>query len=331
MVPHRSMVFTCGAALIVMAQAFDANAQGFMHGRCGPFYGMSFVQPRVVVVSGYGAFQPNPYYPTSLPLFHSSEYVHRLYDFPTHPAPMQIDPGIYLPNAGVDPLKIQPIPSSAASQLKSMHLQAKGDQRLREQKWPEARAAYSSAVTAAPDRAESHLRLALCYVVVRRYDSAIRQMKRALFLDPTLPKTGEKLLDIFGPDSKIALTSIISRLTDWVKEDLIDSDRLFLMGVVLHFNEDPGSVQYFEAARRRFVGKDASHIALFLNSPAPAINIEIPIKPNAVPVPDDDLPKLNETPTVPKPSPKPAASKVDLRFPKITKALVPAPVPMPDL
>lgn len=327
----RSRIFICGVFLSAVCQAFGAQAQGFLHGQFYPCVPMRPAYPRVVVVSGYApTMQPNPYYPTSLPIFHSSEYVRRLYDFPTHPAPTQatyIDPAFYLPNAGVDPLKVPPIPSSAASQLKSLHLQAKGDQHLRDQKWPEARAAYSGAVSAAPDRAESHLRLAFCYVVVRRYDSAIRQIKRALFLDPSLPRTGEKLLDIFGPESKVALTSIITRLTSWVKEDLIDSDRLFLLGVILHFNDDPRSVEYFEAAKRRFLGKDATHIALFLNTPVQQHGGDFQANPNALPIFDENLPQLNDKPVVPKPMPP----KGYLRFPKITKALVPAPVPMPDL
>ena len=210
------------------------------------------------------------------------------------------------------------VPSSAAARLKSLEHQTRGDQKLREQKWADAWAAYRSSVDAAPDRADAHLRLGMCLVAMLRYEPAIREFKRALHIDPTIPKVGKFSSTLFGPDSQIVRSSIVSKLADWVQEDYRDPDRLFLLGVILHFEADPRGQEVLEAAMRMKRKGDASHITSFLNSPA---GIAKWPQPALVP----EMPKLNA-----EPMPMQFGPPV-VNVPKRIGPIPGAPVPMPDL
>lgn len=228
-----------------------------------------------------------------------------------------------------DPTKVPVSPSSPAARLRSLQHQARGDQRLREQKWSEARGAYRAAVDAAPDRAEAHLRLGLSLVTIQSYDSAIRELKRAVFIDPAIPTSGNQSKILFGPDSGLVRSSIISKVTDWVREDYRNSDRLFVLGVLLHFEGDARSREFFEAARRMKRKGDNSHILAFLGTS----DVVADANEAAAPV----VPTLNDKPTPIPFAAEPGKDVVgnavgDNRA--IFRKNVPlpgAPVPMPDL
>lgn len=216
--------------------------------------------------------------------------------------------------------KVPVIPSSPAARLRSLEHQARGDQKLREQKWSEARAAYRNSVDAASDRAEAHLRLGLSLVAIQRFEPAIHEFKRALFIDPLIPQMGKVSKVIFGPDSQMARSSIISKLTDWVRDDYSNPDRLFLMGVMLHFEGDPRGRECFEAASRMKRSGDVSHIVAFLGQPVAAFQ-----DPANGLVPE--VPKLND-----KPIPINVSQPVlNVPLPKGIGPIPGAPVPMPDL
>jgi hypothetical protein len=78
----------------------------------------------------------------------------------------------------------------------------------------------------------------------------VREFKRSLDLDPTLPQSGETFSTIFGADSKVMQSQVIPVVSDWAREDLRDTDRLFLLGLLLHFDEDPRGSEIMEAALR---------------------------------------------------------------------------------
>jgi len=242
--------------------------------------------------------------------------------------PVSVPTDVILPD--FDSMKLPKPPSSAAARLKSLNYQARGDQRLREQKWSEAKQAYNNAVSAATDRAEPHFRLALCDVVVQRFDAAIREFKRAVALDPTIVNSSEKMPELFGPDSQIVRMSIVSKLGDWVREDIQNADRLFLFGAILKLNGDPQANDVLLAAMKKQPNEN-KHITLFLNAPNEFEN-------NAKPAPAAAglIPKLNAR----APLPMIAQPVTDLRFPKNlaggpspmpegNNQEVPAPVPMP--
>lgn len=209
--------------------------------------------------------------------------------------------------------------SSAAAKMKSLEHQMRGDQRMRDQKWAEARAAYASSVSAAPDRAEAHLRLGLCFVVVKRFDSAIRELKRAVTLDHEIPRTGKRMDELLGAGNVALRNSVLSQLGEWVKDDLRSSDRLFLLGVVLHFMNDGRAREYLESALQMNSQGDTSHIAHFLNPPENQVD-------EAAVAASTGLPKLNDQPAPLSIGAKPTAevSLFDRPVP-----LSETPVPMP--
>ena len=261
----------------------------------------------------------------------------------TIPQPMS-DTSFLIPDVSrdtpFDPSKVPVVPSSPAARLRSLEHQARGDQRLRDQKWSEARAAYRAAVDAAPDRAEAHLRLGMSLVTIQSFEPAIRELKRAVFIDPTIPTSGNQSKILFGPESALVRSSIISKVTDWVREDYRDSDRLFVLGVLLHFEGDARGREFFEAARRMKRKGDSSHIMAFLGGakgPEGEPAFVDPVGVDAAKVKEPEIPELND-----KPLPVQFAPAVgngvmgnrehkNRRLPKPVGPLPGAPVPMPDL
>ena len=215
-----------------------------------------------------------------------------------------------------DPSQRPVAPSSTAAKLKSLEKQAFGDEQLRRQQWGKAYVEYRAAVEAAPERAEAHYRLGFLFVAMQHYPSAVREFKRAVFLDPTLPQTADKSVALFGRDSQIVRTSILHKMADWLREDIRDSDRLFLFGLLLHYEDDARGRDVMEAALRMAHngGRFADHITAFLTPP-----VELPEAVGPKPEPGlIDIPKL---------LPRQAAPGVVAPAPAINDNLPPAPLP----
>ena len=155
------------------------------------------------------------------------------------------------------------VESSGEARKISLEQQAYGDEKLREQKWSQACMNYRQSVDAAEDRAPAHVRLGFAYVAMRHFTLAVREFKRGLEIDPELPLSGDRLATIFGSESEAARKSIQHQLATWVRDGIDDPDRLFLLGVWLHYEDDPRSREVLEAALKRTGG--AGYIAAFLN------------------------------------------------------------------
>ena len=157
-------------------------------------------------------------------------------------------------------------PSTPAAKLRSLRAQAQGDVHMKRQDYHKAYERYKAAASVAPDRAEAHFRTAIALAAIGRLDSAVIYLKRGLQVDPDLPVTGVSLGRVFGRDNDLAKTGTIGRATAWAKEDIRDPDRLFLLGVLLHFDNHPDkSAVLFEAAYRLKGGGD--HLRAFLATP----------------------------------------------------------------
>lgn len=227
-------------------------------------------------------------------------------------APVSIFPVVKptLPDPAEDPAKRPIKPSTPAARLRSMEHQASGDEQLRKQLWAQAYMRYRSAIDAAGDRGEARFRQAFTYAVMQHYGPAIREFKRGLFLDRDLPSNGIRLAMLFGPGSEVLRTSLLNKVAAWVKEDPKDSDRLFLLGLLLHYEDDPRSRDVLKAAQR-LSSEPVDHVVALLaaqdQQPPPAGNqglmVELPPLPDApgaviqdVPVPQpqgNGLPPLN--------------------------------------
>jgi len=167
------------------------------------------------------------------------------------PQPVAAGVGQGVPQAAPPRMRQRPVPISApAARRSSLEQQKLGDEKLRQQQWTQAYVHYRNAADLAPERAEAHFRLGLSYVAMKQYASAIRAFKRSLDLDPTLPQSGETLPMILGDDEKALKSQVIPTVADWAREDLRDVDRLFLLGLMLFFDEDPRGSEIFESALR---------------------------------------------------------------------------------
>ena len=227
----------------------------------------------------------------------------------------------------MDPSQRPVEPSGAAARLKSLEKQAFGDEQFRKQQWAKAYFEYRAAVDAAPDRADAHYRLGFVFVAMQHTSSAVRELKRAVFLDPTLPQTGDRLSVLFGPNSQIVRSSILHKVADWLREDIRDPDRLFLFGVLLHYEDDARGREVLEAAKRMSEnsGRFTDHIVAFLSQPVAPPNPDAP-KPDPELI---DLPKLLPQPVAPIGAGPAPAKPIDLPPAPRPPAPLPA-VPIPD-
>jgi len=166
------------------------------------------------------------------------------------------------PNAFPSQTRVRVRPSTPEKQAKSIHAQAEGDVYMKRLRFLNAYEKFKYAVGVANDRPEPYFRLAYALAAIGSYDSAIKYLKQGITLDPQWPVHGDKLIGVFGDDNRLAILSLIERVTGWVRDDIRDPDRLFLMGVLLHFNDDNRAGQFFEAAYRLAGGGD--HLLVFL-------------------------------------------------------------------
>ncbi len=254
----------------------------------------------------YGAYvSPGFYWPQPLPM---SQIPNSPLIPPANALPAQVGPWGDLPLPKTDPAQRPVLPSSAAAKLKSLNYQADGDQNVRQHQWQRAYVNYRQAVNVADDQAAAHLRYGIVFAIVRRYDRAELEFKRAVYIDPSLPTSEFTLEKLFGPDSQLVRSSIIARIADWVNEDIADPQRLFVMGVLLHFNQDDRAQELFSAAHQ--VTGGASHITAFLpRVPDPAKPGQPGVEVDAAPVlPPAPLPEAPQPNAVNRPVRRPDAS-----------------------
>lgn len=201
------------------------------------------------------------------------------------------------------------VPSSAEAKLRSIRTQASGDEMFRQREFLKALKYYGRSARQASDRAEPHFLQGYTFVAIRRYQQAVNAFKRGLQLDPSWPRTGKPLAELFGDDSQLGITKLKEGVMDWVREDIRDPDRLFVLGVLLHFDGDRDNAgELFQTALRLSGG--GSHLTAFLEETTVAPNANQPAdggQPNAAqpqvtpPIPPlpNKSPASNSLPPVP--------------------------------
>ncbi len=280
--------------------------------------------PGYTAVWGYplttGAIiSPGYYWPAPMPM---SVMPGSPLSAPHDALPSQISPYEKFPGPKIDPAEKPVLLSSTSARLKSLKLQVNGDQYLRKQMWYHANVNYKQAVAAADDQAEAHLRYGISLAAMKRFDEALSQFKRAVFINPDLPRLNLTLETLFGPSSQVVRSSLLSAAADWLQADLGNADRIFVMGVLLHFNGDARAQELFSAALP--ISGHASYIAAFLPegkvkppqpAPQPGVKNGVQLPPAPVPIDAPPAPGLiDEPPTLPKtptPNAKPAAPNND--------------------
>lgn len=265
-----------------------------------PMGGYVYASPLVVTWGypvAYGTLvSPGYYWPHPLPM---SQVPGTPLNPPANALPAHVGPWGDLPGpkAKTDPAERPVVPSPAAARAKALEFMTDGDQEFRQQHWQRAYVNYRQAVNLADDLADAHLRYGILFAILRRYDRADLHFRRAVFIDPSLPTSAFTLEKLFGPDSKLVRMSILARIADWVNEDIADPRRLFVMGVLLHFNQDERAQDLFSAAFQLTDG--ASHIVAFLprgkakttdEPPRPGLEDAVPIPP--APLPEAPVPDV---------------------------------------
>lgn len=155
--------------------------------------------------------------------------------------------------------------SSRAGKERSKQFQAEGDRWLREGQNVKAYLRYLEAQREAEDRGEVYFRQAFALVALGRYSHAVSKLKRGLQVDPQSARTGKTLDEIYGVENVDQKVEYLQRVADWTNAEVRDPDRLFLMGVMLHFDEDSRASEFLNAAWK-IAGK-GPHIQAFLQSP----------------------------------------------------------------
>jgi hypothetical protein len=208
--------------------------------------------------------------------------------------------------------------TSPEAKLRSLRSEGRGDVWFRKQNYPQAYQRYKQAVAEAGDRAEARFRLAYTLTALGRFHEAVKHFKRGLEIDRTWPDSGMTLQELFGPDNELAKSSLMHRVADWVRDDIRNPDRLFVLGILLHFDENNERAAIVFETAFRLAGR-GDHLTAFLRSDqpldpqdpqAPADPLLVPprvIGPRPAPV---DPPALERKPKqfVP-PLPAPSAKK----------------------
>ncbi len=281
--------------------------------------GLSYYGPAVATQYGYygtpGAYLPYPNYAVAQnPALLTSPLADAMRE-------NQLRWGTDLPLSKPDPVTRPALPSSTEAKLRSLRAQMNGDEHLRRQSWLNAYAEYKKAVDVAGDRAEAHFRLGIALVTIQHYDTALLAFQRALHLDPQLPQSGLTLRSLYGEGSDLTINSVISRLTANAEQDIRDPNRLFLLGLMLHFHGDARAREILDVGYR-LAGR-GQHFLAFLQ-PQPIANPAVP--PAAQPLPEapqPGLPPAPLSPVIPGPDAGPKANELpaaprptsDLSFP----------------
>ncbi|HXY32770.1 MAG TPA: hypothetical protein VEI07_01000 [Planctomycetaceae bacterium] len=154
-------------------------------------------------------------------------------------------------------------PSTPEQQAKSARAQAQGDVWMKKLRFLNAYERYKVAQSAASDRPEPYFRLGFSLAAVGNFDSAVKYFKQGLDVDSQWPSHPVRLDALFGEDNRLSVLTLIERVGGWVREDIRDPDRLFLIGVVLHADGDTRASEFFEAAYR--LGGSGDHLLAFLH------------------------------------------------------------------
>jgi hypothetical protein len=192
------------------------------------------------------------------------------------------------PQAPQANVKIFAKPVSPDALRRSIRYQAQGDEYFAKQNYLQAYGRYKQAVAATPGRTEPRFRLALALAATTNYSQAVDEIKRAIRMNPNWPRDGVTLDDVFGADNIIAKNAVLHKVAGWVREDIRDSDRLFLMGVLLHFNDDTDkSSTFFEAASA--LAPNAGFAQAFLKAENEELARRPPEEPRPAPPEEDGL------------------------------------------
>lgn len=262
---------------------FPVYGPGFSYGSgFAPTYGYGY-NPFL----NYGYVQASPFVGGTLL---QGEYVGGAYGF-TNPITPTLPPNAVLDDAWRDnvnrwgtPIRSEEIPlptpkviapSTPEAKLRSVRHQSHGDALMHQQEFGQAYARYQDAMKAAPDRPEPYFHSAVALIAMRKFDLAADRIREGIRVDPTWPQSSFSLDDVLGDDNQIAKDFFKEKILKWAEEDIRDPDRLFLVGAILHFENDHERAKFFLETAVRLGGMDEA-LAAFLQPRAHSRVLEFP-------------------------------------------------------
>ena len=140
-----------------------------------------------------------------------------------------------------------------------------GDAQFAEQKYVDANVRYRKAVSVAPQLADARFRQGFALSAIGRYEQAVAAMKCGLKINPNWARSGFDIKDLFG-DDELAKDAYLDVLATAAKENPNDANRLFLLGVHLHFDGQAERAKVFFERAAVLTGDDAEHIRAFVKN-----------------------------------------------------------------
>lgn len=189
---------------------------------------------------------PNPGLGIAAPVVEQELDLPRLYGLPQDNSLNGVNPPI--------------IPQSTPeAKLRSIQEQTRGDEHLLRLEYPAASQRYRKAIQAAQERVEPVYRYGLVLVAQARYAEAVQQFKLASGLDSTWPQHAPNLDRMFGERNTMEKVQIKHRVAEWTQQNVRDPDRIFLLSMMLHLDDDPRAQGLIDTALR--IGGPQPHLS----------------------------------------------------------------------
>jgi tetratricopeptide (TPR) repeat protein len=138
-----------------------------------------------------------------------------------------------------------------------------GDAHFGNQKYRDAYSRYKKAAEAAPALADAYLRQAFALVALGNYSQAVKVLKRGIELDPAWPRSQFQVDELYG-NNQLDKTAHLGDLAQAAAAEPNDADLLFLLGVLFHFDGEPGRAAPLLERAARSSGGNPAHLRGFL-------------------------------------------------------------------
>jgi len=139
-----------------------------------------------------------------------------------------------------------------------------GDAHFANQKYRDAYQRYKKAAEAAPILADAYFRQAFALVAQGNYPQAAKAMKRGLELDPAWPSSQFRLEELYGSNEQ-EKTAHLGDVARAAADEPNDADLLFLLGVLFHFDGEPGRAAPLFQRAARLSGGSPDHLRGFVD------------------------------------------------------------------
>jgi hypothetical protein len=215
---------------------------------------------------------------------------------PIYVAPFPVDyfgynlPGLYDPtpivppqqpaavaSAPLDPTSQQPFKTTNAEQkARAGRFLQYGDDNFAKQKYLAALGRYKTAISTAPDLADSYLRQGFAYVALGQFDSAAKAFRRGLTVQSNWRGSALQLDALYGHGA-IVKEQHLEELAKAVEDNPLDADLLLTLGMELYFDgqRDRAELCFARAVQ---LGADSQLLIDFLPQPKPAGAADAPAR-----------------------------------------------------